>query len=218
MGDTAMKWLLRRYLGVLASIAVVVGMKKRALELYREIAEIAPADARVGITLGAMLMEQGDSAQAIDALLRVIEHNPEYADGWFNLGFVYEQCDNRSEAERCFRRALELDPNQDRAWYGLALVLIRNGRLSEAVEALKRNIELQPFSPYGYYQLGMTYHHLGESSESWRVYEQLKTFEPKYAATLKRDLETTRVRAASAGRAASPSSDFSHKEALNPTT
>ena len=68
-------------------------------------------------------------------------------------------------------------------WY-----LYGKGRLQEAIVTLQRNIKLQPFSPYGYYQLGMTYHHLGRSVEAWKMYEKLTQFEPKYAATLKRDL------------------------------
>ena len=91
-------------------------------------------------------------------------------------------------------------PSLDRAWYGLGLVLIRQGRLQEAIVTLQRNIKLQPFSPYGYYQLGMTYHHLGRSVEAWKMYEKLTQFEPKYAATLKRDLEQTKPQAASSRR------------------
>jgi tetratricopeptide (TPR) repeat protein len=217
-----MNSLLRWYLGVLAAVAVTVGMKKRALELYREIVRLDLADAKAGATLGALLMEQGESAEATAVFERVLEHNPEYADGWFNLGFIHEQREQGAAAERCFRRALKLNEHHDRAWYGLALVLIRADRLPEAVEALKRNVKLQPFSPYGYYQLSMTYHHLGESGEAWRTYEQLKTFEPKYAAALKRDLESTRARhkaAAPATGGASPEPpDFSRKEALHPIT
>jgi len=37
----------------------------------------------------------------------------------------------------------------------------------------------------------MTYHHLGESGEAWRIHEQLKGFEPRFAATLKRDMDNT---------------------------
>jgi hypothetical protein len=51
-------------------------------------------------------------------------------------------------------------------------------------------------APYGYYQLGMTYHHLGRSDEACAGLEQLAGFEPKFSATLKRDIEQTR-RAAS---------------------
>ena len=72
------------------------------------------------------------------------------------------------------------------------------GRLEEAVPVLEKNTELQPFSPYGFYQLGMTYHHLGRSDDAWRIVEKLKHFEPRYAATLKRDIEGTPTRAATA--------------------
>ena len=110
---------------------------------------------------------------------------------WFNLGYLHEQRDELQDAERSFRRSVELKPSIDRAWYGLGLVLIRQGRLNEAIEALRRNIKLQPFSPYGYYQLAMTYHHLGMSAEAEKVYDELSKFEPKYAATLRRDLAQT---------------------------
>jgi hypothetical protein len=35
----------------------------------------------------------------------------------------------------------------------------------------------------------MTYHHLGEPAEAARIHDKLKGFEPRYAATLRRDME-----------------------------
>ena len=43
----------------------------------------------------------------------------------------------------------------------------------------------------------MTYHHLGRSEDAWKVHEQLTGFEPKFSATLKRDLERTPSRSLS---------------------
>ncbi len=125
----------------------------------------------------------------------MVEIDPLAADTWFNLGFLHDKREELGDAERCFRGAVELKPSLDRAWYGLGLVLIRDGRLNEAIVAFTRNIKLQPFSPYGYYQLGMTYHHLGRSIDAWKMYEQLAEFEPKFSATLKRDLQRTAPRA-----------------------
>ena len=90
---------------------------------------------------------------------------------------------------------MQLRPSIDRAWYGLGLVLVRSGKLHEALDAFRRNIKLQPFSPYGYYQLAMTLHHLGDAAEAEKVYEELKKFEPKYAATLRRDIDRTKPQA-----------------------
>jgi len=60
----------------------------------------------------------------------------------------------------------------------------------------------------------MTHHHLGEPEEAGRVYEKLKTFEPRYAATLKRDIERTPRHAATVSPTRSASD---HREATAAT-
>jgi Flp pilus assembly protein TadD len=209
-------FLSKSWVRAVAFTAVLLGMKQRALEAYEQLVAIDPKDVLARATVGNMRMEQGDAAGATDAFLQLLEIRPDHAETWFNLGYIYEQRDNQAEAERCFRRAVQLDPTLDRAWYGLGLVLIRVERLREAVDALKQNIKLQPFSPYGYYQLSMTYHHLGESGDAWRTHEQLKNFEPRYAAGLKRDLEQTPARRPT-DRQLSPDTT-PLKEALTATT
>jgi len=196
--NAAGRFLARWWINQRANVAMLLKRSEAAIARYRELLALDPDDEVARSSLGNLLMEKGDAAGAAAEFERLVQTNPANADGWFNLGFVYEQREALADAERCFRRAVELRPSIDRAWYGLGLALIRGGRLRESVEALKKNIELQPFSPYGYYQLGMTYHHLGESSEAWRIHEKLKGFEPRYAATLKRDLENTPGRAAAA--------------------
>ncbi|MEW5881476.1 MAG: tetratricopeptide repeat protein [Pseudomonadota bacterium] len=204
-------WLANR-----ASLAVLLKRNATAIECYRQIVALDPRDENARAALGNLLMEAGDVAGAIREFLHIVEMNPRNAEAWFNLGYIYEQRDDLANAERCFREAIAIKPSIDRAWYGLGLVLIRAQRLTEAVEALKRNTELQPFSPYGWYQLAMTHHHLGESDKAARVYEELKKFEPRYAATLRRDMERTPPVAAPARNAATtPSID--HKEAVPST-
>ena len=207
-------WFVKLWLRTLASTAIILGLRGRAQELYERMARLDPDDLLVRSTLGNMYMEQGEGARAIDQFLLLLERHPKHAESWFNLAYIYEQREQLADAERCFRRAVELNPKIDRAWYGLGLVLIREERLTDAVAALKENTRLQPFSPYGWYQLAMTYHHLGESGEAWRTYEHLKTFEPRYAATLKRDLENTRSRAANGPASASLDVQLSEEEEL----
>lgn len=185
-------WLHRR-----ANTALIFKRNEQAIEAYREMSAVDPGNELALLMIGNLLADSGDHAKAAGVLQRLTQLNPDHADAWFNLGFLHDKTDQLADAERCFRRAVALRPSLDRAWYGLGLVLIREGRLEEAVDALKQNIKLQPFSPYGYYQLGMTYHHLGRSEDAWKVHEQLTGFEPKFSATLKRDLERTPSRSTS---------------------
>lgn len=211
-----LRLLYKSWLAASASIAVVLGRKRRALEIYEQIVAAFPRDERAHSTVGNLRMELGEPQAAIGAFETLLALNARNADGWFNLGYIHEHCEADADAERCFRAAVEINPRLDRAWYGLGLVLIRQGRLAEAVSALKQNIKLQPFSPYGRFQLAMTYHHLGHSDDAWRVHDALRRFEPRFAATLKRDLEQTRPRRAGAPN--STSIDRSVKEAITTTT
>jgi tetratricopeptide (TPR) repeat protein len=185
------RFVTRWWINQRASVAMLLKRNEAAMRCYRELLALNPNDEVARSTLGNLLMEAGDAAGATDAFVRLVQFNPDNAEAWFNLGYIYEQRDMLSDAERCFRRAVELRPKIDRAWYGLGLVLIRCGRLREEIDPLKKTIELQPFSPYGYYQLAMTYHHLGESAEAWKIHEKLKGFEPRYAATLERDMNNS---------------------------
>ncbi len=45
----------------------------------------------------------------------------------------------------------------------------------------------------------MTYHHLGRDEDARRVEQKLRNFEPKYAATLRRDIEQTPPAASDVG-------------------
>jgi tetratricopeptide (TPR) repeat protein len=179
-------WLNRK-----ASLAVLLDRKASAIRDLRRITEIVPSNEAARATLGNLLAETGDQGAALREFQTLIERNPANAEAWFNLGYLHDQRDELRDAEHAFRRAVELKPSIDRAWYGLGLVLVRERRLQEALEAFRKNIKLQPFSPYGYYQLAMTYHHLGNTAEAEKTYDELKQFEPKYAATLKRDMRRT---------------------------
>ena len=187
------KWWLKRR----ANFALMFNRTPQAIEGLRAMLRFDPADVYARAALGNLLARTGNKPAAIAEFRELVAIHPQHAESWFNLGYLHDERDELNDAERCFRRAVALQPSLDRAWYGLGLVLIRQSRLAEAIVTLQRNIKLQPFSPYGYYQLGMTYHHLGRSVEAWKMYEQLTQFEPKYAATLKRDLEQTTPQAVS---------------------
>jgi Flp pilus assembly protein TadD len=179
------KWWLNRK----ASLAVLFDRKASAINDLRRIIEVDPRDAIARAALGNLLAETGDQAGAVLEFRTLVEGNSANAEAWFNLGDLHDQRDELQDAESAFRKAVELKPSIDRAWYGLGLILVREGRLREAADAFRKTIKLQPFSPYGYYQLGMTQHHLGDVAEAEKTCKELKEFEPKYAATLKRDMQ-----------------------------
>ena len=198
------RWAIRLCLNAQASIALIAGRRLAAARMFEQMIELNPDDAAALSSLGNLRMQAGDSVAAIRALTELSGRRPLDANAWFNLGFVHEKRDELADAERCMREAVRLNARHDRAWYGLALVLIRNGELAPAAAALEHNIALQPLSPYGFYQLGLTYHHLGRADKAQRMVDRLRQFEPKYAATLERDILRTVPRDAAFAVSAEP--------------
>lgn len=198
MMNTVARTLSTWWFNRIASVDVLFDRRPQAITALRRIVAIDPGNEVARGAIGTLCAEGGDKAAAEREFEALVKLNPRNAEAWFNLGYIHDERDEQAAADNCFRTAVELDPKLDRAWYGLGLVLIRAGRLEEAIVAFRRNIKLQPMSPYGYYQLGMTYHHLGRADEAWKVHAELKGFEPRYAATLKRDIEITASLAVSA--------------------
>lgn len=193
-GNAVARWLRTWWLNRLISVAVLFDRKSAALSLLRRIVRLDPHDELARASIGNLEAELGHHEAALQSFRELVELAPKNAEAWFNLGFLHDQKDQLVEAEEAFRRAVALQPSLDRAWYGLGLVLVRSGRLGEAVAAFRKTIKLQPFAPYGYYQLGMTQHHLGLAEGAAKTLAELEKFEPKYAATLRRDMSRVEPR------------------------
>ena len=68
---------------------------------------------------------------------------------------------------------------------------IRQCRLDEAVAALRSNTALQPMSPFGWYQLARVEMDRQLPDEAHRILHHLRSFEPKVAAQLARELQSS---------------------------
>jgi len=182
------RWFRVWWLNRLIAVAVLFDRKEAALGLLRRVVRENPRDQIARSSIGNLTAELGRPDEAVQEFQELVALAPNNAEAWFNLGFLYDQRDDLAEAEQAFRKAVALQPSLDRAWYGLGLVLVRGNRLGEAVSAFRRTIKLQPFAPYAYYQLGMTQHHMGLTEDAAKTLAELEKFEPRFAATLRRDM------------------------------
>jgi len=182
------RWLHVWWLNRLIAVCVLFNRKEAALALLRQVVKADPRDQFARSSIGNLTAELGRPDEAVQEFRELISLAPGNAEAWFNLGFLYDQKDELVEAENALRKAVALQPSLDRAWYGLGLILVRSNRLGEAITAFRRTIKLQPFAPYAYYQLGMTQHNMGLAEDAAKTLAELEKFEPKFAATLRRDM------------------------------
>jgi tetratricopeptide (TPR) repeat protein len=89
--------------------------------------------------LGVMRFQQGQTALAIDLVLRAVELRPDYADAWNNLGNIYLKL-SPADAVPAYQAALELRPDHPDALRNLGIAL-RRLKHHEAAAELRREGE-----------------------------------------------------------------------------
>ena len=87
----------------------------------------------------------GDFLTSIEALDRLVDYCPDYAEGYNQRAFTYFLGGRFAEALADLDRTLEIMPRHIGALSGKGLTLIELGRNDEAQEALKAAVALHPW-------------------------------------------------------------------------
>lgn len=179
--------LARWYLNHVAAWCVMFRRRDVALEYYRKMLDLDPADTLALASIAFNCAQLGRKREALAMFDRVVALKPGDAEAHFDRAFLLQEMNDHAGAILAFDRALAVDPDHDRALYGKALSLIATRRIAEAVAPLRRNTKLQPMSPYGWYQLARVQNELGRRDEAQKIVDHLATFEPKFARQLERE-------------------------------
>jgi arylsulfatase A-like enzyme/Flp pilus assembly protein TadD len=87
-----------------------------ALQRARQAAQVQPDNPRVQHTLGAVLLWQGEVAEAITHLERTVELDPTYAGGYYQLGLARKQNGDSRGAYEALAKAVQLAPAPPPIW------------------------------------------------------------------------------------------------------
>ncbi len=81
-----------------------------AIAPFDELVRIEPRDPEWYFGLGLSTLASGLWDRARDALLVVVQAQPERVESWFHLGRAYAELGDLAQSETALRRALQLDP------------------------------------------------------------------------------------------------------------
>lgn len=112
---------------------------KEAALVLKRVSDLDPTyDNNIEYIKGASLRLSGQYEEALEALGKALERNPENVEAWFDKSLVYgvlEQYDNALKALEC---ALAIDPNFAHIWYFKGMVLRESGKETDALSAFIR--------------------------------------------------------------------------------
>ncbi|HEU5076076.1 MAG TPA: tetratricopeptide repeat protein [Polyangiaceae bacterium] len=122
------------------------GKKQKARQLCEELVLRSPNHAEALALLGALELDAGRPAHAVEMLQRAVKLAPT-GDQLCNLGLAYGRLRRFGEATDALARAVQLDSGRAEFIFNLGLVLLDAGDLRNARICLQRASALRPESP-----------------------------------------------------------------------
>lgn len=87
-----------------------IGEYDRAMAFFQKEVDSHPDSAAARTGIGLAFKKKGKPGEAVAALRRATEVEPDYAEAHYELGAVLESNKDYSEASKCFERYLQLAP------------------------------------------------------------------------------------------------------------
>ncbi|MEM0978121.1 MAG: tetratricopeptide repeat protein [Pseudomonadota bacterium] len=96
---------------------------------------------------GRDAMELGDFNEAIAHFTAVIDHSPEFAEGWNARATAFYFAGQFGQSMADIERVLALNPDHFGALTGMAMILEETGKSAEALVVVRRVLEVHPHRP-----------------------------------------------------------------------
>lgn len=148
---------------VMFSLPVAAAAGARLDDLFAQLAQAEPADARrvaaeIELELaksgspamdllrrrGEDALEAGDAVMAVEHLSALIDHAPDFAEAWHLRSVAFFQQGRYGLALADIERALALEPRHYNAIYGLGVLLEETGQTELAEAAFLRALAIHP--------------------------------------------------------------------------
>jgi len=166
------------------------GLRSDALQLLRQAAEGARADANAHRDLAQAAMRLGDPAMAIVQMQSAADLGPDDPAIRFQFACLLAHEGRHADAVAHFQQYVELAPDHAQGWHLLGIALQRLGRHGDALRALRRAHELSPASAPTLEALAESEFHAGYPEDALPLWERLLAARPDDATTILRTSET----------------------------
>jgi Tfp pilus assembly protein PilF/TolB-like protein len=112
-------------------------------ELLESVLQMYPAYSEAALALGQLLLESGETSQAIEALSSIPPEDPVYRAAYFTMGLAYLAATQNRLAAEIFGRLSEQEESAS-FLNNLGVALLRAGENERALEAFREAVDREP--------------------------------------------------------------------------
>ena len=127
----------------------------------------------------ASLLNEGKVNEAVAALEKLVEAEPNNATLQYNLGVAYERRDQFDKSRQRFEEAIKLKPDFGDAFLAIGNSFMTQKNFVDAITPLSKAVELLPQSYEAAYNLGACYSNSGNYAEAEGAFKKAIAINPK---------------------------------------
>ena len=151
---------------------VAAGRPEQAEELLRKVLSQRPTSAETNHCLGRALLVQGTRlADALRALERAVELDPNRAEYFLYVGWAASDAGNFPKADKALAEALRLDQGMADAYWQRGVLRQRQGAVRDAIADLTKALALRPSRHEAHAALADAYYGLGREQEALKEWQ-----------------------------------------------
>lgn len=172
----------------LASVLHLTGqVADRVICTYNSLFSLDDAEtAKIYMDMGADFAHDGNDEDAVAALNKVLEMQPDNSDAWFQLGLVQLKRQVPEAAAKAFEKAKSLGNDSFELHCQLAEALADLGKHKAAAAELKRAVELNAESAESFFRLGVALDNLKNYEEAVKVFQRAIDIAPRESSYYQR--------------------------------
>ena len=155
-----------------------------SLAVWQHAVDVTRGNYRAHNSLGAVLGNQGRTAEAIRHFEEALRLGPDGSEAHHihhNLGRALADSSRTEDAIRHYRDALRVKPDFAEAHNNLGLALVRLGRVDEALPHYQEAVRIDPTLAVAQNNLGLALYGLGRIDEAIARYSDAIRLDPRYA-------------------------------------
>ena len=128
--------------------------------------------------LGELLLQRGDTKQALQQLQRHVELDPNSVEGVISLAGAFDSQGDPDAAHQALRSFLERRPDELQVWMRLASSYAAADQTDEAIAVILQALGTSPENPQLHLQLGRLYLDQGDGGKAMEEFDNLLRREP----------------------------------------
>jgi Tfp pilus assembly protein PilF len=157
-----------------------LGYWKDSETLFRHTAEVTKNNYIAYNNVGAALLDQGQTEEAMGQFQEAIRINPEDAEAHYNLGVALFKKNKTNAATGEFREAIRIKPDYAEAHNNLGTTLLNQGKTDNAASQFQEATRLKPDYALAHYNLGVALFNQGQTGEAASQFQEAVRLKPDY--------------------------------------